>query len=304
MQEVRSIWHNGKLVPWGEAKVHVLTHALHYGSGAFEGIRAYELPSGTAVLGLDQHVDRLIASCRALRMDLPWTAEEVRQGIFDVIKDNELGGCYIRPLAYVGYGKLGIDPTGNPIELAIAAYAWGAYHGEGLHHGVDVGTSSWRRMAPGTHQAMVKATGNYVNSMMAVMEARRHGYAEGLMLDSEGYVCEGSGENLFLVKDGVLLTPPIGASILAGITRDFVLQMAADRGLEVREERLSREQFSFADEVFMTGTAAELTPVRTIDGQAVGSGCPGPITKALQDEFFGVLCGEREDRHGWLTLVS
>lgn len=208
MNEVKSIWHNGRLVPWAEAQVHVLTHGLHYGSGAFEGIRAYESPGGTRVLGLDLHVDRLVASCRALRFDLPWSAVEVRQGIFDVIKDNELGGCYIRPLVYVGYGKLGIDPRDNPIEMAIAAYPWGAYHGNGLTEGVDVGISSWRRMAPDTHQAMVKATGNYVNSMMAILEARRHGYAEGLMLDHDGYVCEGSGENLFVIKDGDLITPP------------------------------------------------------------------------------------------------
>jgi branched-chain amino acid aminotransferase len=304
MQEVRSIWHNGRLVPWAEATIHVMTHGLHYGSGAFEGIRAYEGRQGTHVLGLDQHVGRLVASCRALRMDLPWTAAEVRQGILDVVRDNELGACYIRPIAYVGYHKLGIDPVGNPIELAIAAYPWGAYHGEGLTEGVDVGVSSWQRMAPNTHQAMVKATGNYVNSMLALLEAKRHGYAEGLMLDQDGYVCEGSGENLFLVKDGGLITPPIGASILAGITREFVLQLAADRGLTVTQERLPREMLMFAEELFMTGTAAEITPIRSVDRLPIGEAKPGPITRSLQEEFFGILGGEKEDRHGWLTPVE
>jgi len=304
MQEVRSIWHNGRLVPWAEARIHVLTHGLHYGSGAFEGIRAYESPGGTRILGLDSHVDRLLSSCRALRLELPWSAAEVRQAILDVVKDNELRSCYIRPIAYVGYGKLGIDPTGNPIELAIAAYPWGAYLGDGLTEGVDVGLSSWRRMAPDTHQAMVKATGNYVNSMMACLEAKRHGYAEGLMLDHDGYVCEGSGENLFLVKDGGLITPPVGASILAGITREFVLELAAEMHIPVTQARIAREMIVFADELFLTGTAAELTPVRSVDGQPVGGGEPGPISRRLQEEFFGILNGEKEDRFGWLTPVE
>lgn len=304
MQEVKSIWHNGRLVPWGEARVHVLTHALHYGSGAFEGLRAYESPRGPRVLGLDQHVERLLASCRALRMKLPWTAAEVRQAVLDLLRDNELGACYVRPLAYVGYGDLGVHPGDNPIELAIAAYPWGAYHGDGLTEGVDVTVSSWRRMAPASHQAMVKATGNYVNSMMTILDAKRDGYAEGLMLDHEGYVSEGSGENLFVVRGEVLVTPPVGASILEGITRGFVLQLARDQGIEVREERLPRELLTFADELFMTGTAAEITPVRSVDRQPVGDGGPGPVTRALQREFFGILDGERPDRHGWMTPVN
>ncbi len=301
MQETGTIWHSGQLVPWGEARVHVMTHGLHYGSGAFEGIRAYAGPEGARVLGLDLHVERLFASCRALRMELRWSVREVRQAILDVVRINELDSCYIRPIAYVGYGRLGIDPADSPTELSIAAYPWGAYHGDGLTEGVDVAISSWRRMAPDTHQAMVKATGNYVNSMMAVLEAKRHGYAEALMLDSDGYVCEGSGENLFLVTRDGLRTPPAGASILPGITRGFVFELAADMGLQVREQRIAREMLLTAEEVFMTGTAAEVTPVRSVDRLAVGEGKPGPITRRCQEEFFGILAGEREDRHGWMT---
>lgn len=305
MQETELIWFSGELVPWADAKVHVLSHVLHYGTGAFEGIRAYSTPRGAAVLGLDRHVERLFRSCRTLYMDLPWSREEVREAILETIRANRLDACYVRPLAFLGYGNLGVLPRGNPVELIVAAFPWGAYHGAGaLEDGVDVGVSSWRRMAPGTHPAMIKASGNYVNSMLAVLEARRHGYAESVVLDTDGFVCECSGENLFLVYDGALRTPPIGESILPGITRAFVLQLAADLGVPVCEQRIAREMLFFADEIFMTGTAAELTPVRSVDGHQVADGRPGEITRRLQREFFGILKGELSDRHGWLTPVS
>ena len=306
MQETEFIWMSGKLVPWHEARVHVLSHVLHYGTGAFEGIRAYDSPSGPAILGLDAHVERLFRSCSALYMPLPWSREEVRSAILETVKANGLGSCYIRPLAFLGYHGLGVMPAeDHPVELSIAAFPWGAYHGaEGLETGVDVAVSSWRRMAPDTHPAMVKASGNYVNSMLVVREAKRHGYAEGIVLDSDGYVCEGSGENLFVIYEGKLMTPPVGQSILPGITRGYVIQLAADQGMETCEQIISREMLYAADEIFMTGTAAEITPVRSVDRIAIGHGSRGETTRKLQEDFFGILHGEAPDRHDWLTPVN
>lgn len=305
MQESQYIWFNGQLVPWADARIHVLSHVLHYGTGAFEGIRAYSTSNGPAILGLAQHVQRLHRSCKAIYMDLPWTEAQVQAAILETVSANGHDACYIRPLAFRGYGELGVMPDKNPVELIIATFPWGPYHGSSaLESGVDVGVSSWRRMAPDTHPAMVKASGNYVNSMLVVMEARRHGYAEGIVLDHGGYVCECSGENIFLLHDGVLLTPPIGESILPGITRRFTMRLALDMKIPIREQRVAREMLYFADEIFMTGTAAEITPVRSVDHRTVKDGRPGPVTRGLQTEFFGIVNGQAPDKYGWLTHVQ
>lgn len=299
------IWFNGEHVPWDEARVHVLAHALHYGSAAFEGIRAYDTRGGPAVLGLDQHVRRFFRSCKIVELPLRFTQAEISKAILDTIRENGHSACYIRPLAFRGYGSMGVFPGENPVDVVIATFEWGAYHGqEALDKGVDVCVSSWRRMGPDTHPSMAKAAGNYLNSMLVVSEAKRLGFAEGIVLDVDGYVCEGSGENLFLVQDGVLYTAPVGSSILPGITRAFVIQLAQERGLEVKEQRVPREMLYTADELFFTGTAAEITPIRSVDGREVGEGRKGPITAGLQEDFFGIVRGEAEDRFGWLTPVS
>jgi len=299
------IWFNGEFVPWDEANVHVLSHVLHYGSSVFEGIRAYNTAQGTAVLGLDHHVDRLFNSCKIVSMPLPFKRREIAAAILETVKKNGHKACYIRPLAFRGYDSLGVNPTTCPVEIIIATWEWGAYLGpEALEVGVDVGVSSWRRIAPNTLPAMSKTGGNYVNSQLVIMEARRHGYAEGIVLDVNGYVSEGSGENIFVVMDDVIYTPPIGSSILFGITRGYAMTLSHDLGYPLVEQRISREQLYIADEIFFTGTAAEITPVKTVDGQPVGTGVRGPITKALQDRFFGLLKGEDEDTYGWLTLVE
>ncbi len=304
MQESQYIWMSGELVPWHEAKIHVLSHVAHYGSGVFEGIRAYETPTGPAVLGLQAHVRRLFQSAHIVEMPLRWSEEEVAQAIVETISANELCACYIRPLAFRGYAELGVLPTTCPVELAIATMPWSTLHGEeALEQGIDTCVSSWRRMAPDTHPAMAKTSGNYVNSQMVLLEARRNGCAEGIVLDVAGYVCECSGENIFLLQDGVLYTPPVGDSILPGITRGYAIQLAADLGVQVREERIAREALYIADEIFLTGTAAEITPVRSVDGRAVGASAPGPVTRRFQEEFFGILQGRLPDRHGWLTPV-
>ncbi len=298
------IWFNGEFVPWDEAKTHVLSHVLHYGSGVFEGIRAYSTPDGPAVLGLDLHVDRFFKSCKLIYMLLDQTQEQVRDAILETVRRNGHEACYVRPLAFRGYGEMGVNPTGCPVEVIIATWEWGAYLGaDALEKGVKVGTSSWRRIAPSTLPSMAKASGNYINSQLTVIEARRHGYHEGIVLDVDGYACEGSGENLFIVQDGRILTPPLGASVLAGITRGYMIQLAQEAGIEVVEQRLAREMLLTADEMFFTGTAAEVTPVKEMDGQPIGEGSRGPITRSLQEEYFGIIHGEREDRHGWLTPV-
>ncbi len=301
----KTIWFNGEQIPWDEARVHVLAHALHYGSAVFEGIRAYDTRGGPAVLGLRQHVQRFFRSCKIVELPLRFTQAEIAEAILDTIRENGLSACYIRPLAFRGYGSIGVFPGENPVDVIIATFEWGAYHGkEGLEKGVDVCVSSWRRMGPDTHPSMAKAAGNYLNSMLVVSEAKRLGFAEGIVLDVDGYVCEGSGENLFLVQDGILYTAPVGSSILPGITRAFVIQLAQERGLEVKEQRVPREMLYTADELFFTGTAAEITPIRSVDGREVGDGRKGPITAGLQEDFFGIVRGEAEDRYGWLTPVG
>lgn len=304
MQESKFIWHNGTLVPWQEAKVHVLSHALHYGSGVFEGIRAYATPSGPAVVCLDRHVDRLFLSAKVIELEMRWTRAEVTSAILEVVRANELESAYLRPLAFRGYGELGVMPNNNPTELIIAGFPWGSLHGnEAIEHGIAVGVSSWRRMAPDTHPAMAKVTGNYVNSALVVSEAIRHGYQEGIVLDTDGLVSEGSGENIFVITGNQIFTTPVGSSILPGITREMLIQLAQDQGYEVIERRFAREMLYFADEIFLTGTAAEVTPVRSVDNRIVGSGEPGPITRALQADFFGIVRGAAEDRHCWMTPV-
>jgi branched-chain amino acid aminotransferase len=299
------IWFNGEFVPWDDAKVHVMSHALHYGSSVFEGIRAYSTPAGPAVLGLMPHVDRLFFSAKVMRMEIPYSREEIAEAIKATIRRNKHDECYIRPLVFRGYEMLGVYPLTCPVETVIGTWKWGAYLGaEALEKGVDVGVSSWRRMAPDAAMAMAKIGGQYVNSQMVVMEARDRGLSEGITLDVYGYVSEGSGENVFIVVDGVIYTPPLSASILGGITRRFAMTLAHDLGYEVKEQNIVREMLYAADEVFFTGTAAEITPIKSIDKLPVGAGSRGPITKSLQEEFFAILRSEKPDRHGWLTPVN
>ena len=305
IRESKYIWFNGEMVPWEKATVHVMTHALHYGSSVFEGIRAYETPQGTAIFRLREHIRRLFDSCRIYRMDPPFTPDQVFEACRAVVRENGLKNAYIRPLVWRGYGEMGLNPLRSPVEVMVAAMEWGAYLGaEGLEHGVDVHVSSWQRFAPNTLPAMAKAGGNYLSSQLIVMEAARNGYAEGIALDVHGWLSEGSGENLFLIRDGIIYTPPITAALLPGITRDAVIILAQQLGYEVREQNLPREMLYLADELFFTGTAAEVTPIRSVDKLPVGSGKRGPITTAIQKAFFGLFSGETEDRWGWLTPVA
>ncbi|ABQ90349.1 branched-chain amino acid transaminase [Roseiflexus sp. RS-1] len=305
IRESKYIWFNGEMVPWEKATVHVMTHALHYGSSVFEGIRAYETPQGAAIFRLREHIRRLFDSCRIYRMDPPFTPDQVFEACRAVVRENGLQNAYIRPLVWRGYGEMGLNPLRSPVEVMVAAMEWGAYLGaEGLEHGVDVHVSSWQRVAPNTLPAMAKAGGNYLSSQLIVMEAARNGYAEGIALDVHGWLSEGSGENLFLIRDGVIYTPPVTAALLPGITRDAVITLAQQLGYQVREQNLPREMLYLADELFFTGTAAEVTPIRSVDKLPVGSGKRGPITTAIQKAFFGLFSGETEDRWGWLTPAA
>ncbi len=305
IRESKYIWFNGEMVPWEKATVHVMTHALHYGSSVFEGIRAYETPQGAAIFRLREHIRRLFDSCRIYRMDPPFTPDQVFEACRAVVRENGLKNAYIRPLVWRGYGEMGLNPLRSPVEVMVAAMEWGAYLGaEGLEHGVDVHVSSWQRVAPNTLPAMAKAGGNYLSSQLIIMEAARNGYAEGIALDVHGWLSEGSGENLFLIRDGIIYTPPVTAALLPGITRDAVITLAQQLGYQVREQNLPREMLYLADELFFTGTAAEVTPIRSVDKLPVGSGKRGPITTAIQKAFFGLFSGETEDRWGWLTPVA
>jgi branched-chain amino acid aminotransferase len=305
MQTAEKIWFNGEFVPWDQATVHVATHALHYGSSVFEGIRTYQTQNGPQVFCLDQHIQRMFNSCKVYRMEIPYTKTQIKEAILKTVKANEHAACYIRPLAFRGYHALGVNPTACPVQVAIITMEWGRYLGpEAIEQGVDVGVSSWRRMAPNTFPAAAKIGGQYVNSQFIVMEATRHGYVEGIALDTSGFVSEGSGENIFVITDGVILTPPLSSSILQGVTRRCVMTLADDLGFPLTQERIPRELLYMADEVFFTGTAAEITPIRSIDGISVGAGKRGPITERLQAEFFGITGGEIPDRHGWLTPVE
>jgi branched-chain amino acid aminotransferase len=298
------IWMNGKFVDWKDANIHIASHVIHYGSGVFEGARCYSTPKGSACFRLDAHMLRLQHSAKIYRMDHPLDLDGWMNAVLDTIRANQLKACYIRPLIYRGYDTLGVHPANNPVDAAILLWEWGAYLGkEALEEGVDVQVSSWTRMAPNTLPAMAKATANYANSALVKMEASANGYAEGIVLDVSGHVSEGSGQNIFLVRDGVIYTPPLGSSILGGITRDSVMTLARDLGYTVHESIIPREALYIADEVFFVGTAAEVTPVRSIDKQQVGAGRRGPVTQALQQAFFDVINGEVPDTHGWLTYV-
>ncbi len=298
------MWMDGEFVPWDEAKVHVFAHALHYGTSVFEGIRAYQTPKGPAVFRLHEHMVRFVNSARIMRIDLPYTVEELEQAVVDTIAKNKLDACYIRPLAFRGYDRLGLDGRTCPVQVIIGTVPWGTYLGEeALTKGVDVMVSTWRRYAPGTAASVAKIGGQYVNSQFSAMEAHDLGYHEAIVLDVYGYVAEGSGENIFMVKDGKLYTPPVSQSILAGITRDSIMTLARDMGIEVYEHPISRDMLYNADELFFCGTAAEVTPIRSVDRIPIGNGGRGPITKALQEEFFAITKGEKPDRHGWLRYV-
>jgi branched-chain amino acid aminotransferase len=298
------IWFNGELVPWEKATVHVMTHALHYGSSVFEGVRCYSTPKGPAVFRLTPHTRRLFDSAKIYRMELPYSQAQISDACKAVVRENGLNSAYLRPLVWRGYGELGVMPLKNPVEVMVAAIEWGAYLGaEALENGVDVAVSSWQRVAPNTLPAMAKAGGNYLSSQLIVMEAQRHGYAEGIALDTNGNLSEGSGENLFVIRDGVIFTPPLTAALLPGITRDTILTLARDLSYEVREQNLPREALYLADELFFTGTAAEVSPIRSVDGITIGAGKRGPITTAVQKAFFGLFNGETEDKWGWLEYV-
>lgn len=304
MQKSDTIWMNGKQVKWDEAHVHVLSHVLHYGSSVFEGIRAYKTPKGTAIFRLGEHIERLAYSAKIYRMKLPFTTEQIERACLETVSVNRLEECYLRPLVYRGYDHVGVNPIGTPVEVAVAAYPWGKYLGdEALTKGVAVKIGTWARMAPNTLPAMAKAGGNYLNSQLLKLEAVTDGYSEAIALDTHGYVSEGSGENLFLVHKGELFTPPMHNSILAGITRASVLQIANEMGYRVKEMVIPREMLYVVDEAFFTGTAVEITPVTSVDRVPVGTGEVGPVTQALQKAFFGIVKGEVPDRHGWLTPV-
>ena len=303
LKESRTIWHDGAFVPWEQATVHVLSHALHYGSSVFEGIRVYKTPDGPMGLRLTDHIKRMYDSAKVYRLIIPYPLETLVAACKLVIRDNDLTeGAYIRPIAFRGYGEMGV--AGNPEDPAVcsvAAWEWGSYLGEdGLETGVDVCISSWQRVAPNTVPALAKAGGNYLSSILVTLEARRLGFVEGIALNTSGFVSEGAGENLFLVRDGKIYTPPVAASILAGLTRNTVVELALALGLEVVEQQIPRELLYIADEIFLSGTAAEITPVRSVDRIEVGSGKRGPVTERLQTEFFGLFDGSTRDRWGWL----
>jgi branched-chain amino acid aminotransferase len=298
MRETEKIWMNGELVDWADAKIHVGAHGLHYGSGVFEGIRCYETASGPAVFRLSDHLRRLDASARLLGMQLPFTVDELRDASFELIAVNGLPECYLRPIAFYGYGELGVSAAGNPVETVIMSWPWGAYLGEdGLKNGIRAKISSWQRIGANVIPHVAKATGVYLNSMLAVTEANKAGYDEAILLTAEGYVADGSGENVFVVKDGVITTPPLSTSILPGITRDCIIQIAQDLGHEVREANVIRSDLYIADEAFMTGTAAEVTPLRSVDDFEIGV---GPITLEIQRTYLDVVRGRNERYPHWL----
>ena len=298
------IWHNGRFIKWEEATIHVLSHVVNYGSSVFEGIRCYETPSGPAVFRLREHVRRMVDSAKIYRMELGFPADVLGEAMLELVRVNKMDSCYIRPIAFRGYGEIGVNGMKNPIDVYIACWNWGKYLGdEALAEGVDVCVSSWTRLAPNTLPTLAKAGANYMNSQLMKMEAVINGYSEGIALDSNGYVSEGSGENIFVVRDGKILTPPLGASVLPGITRDTILALASAAGIPVVETIIPRELLYIADEVFFSGTAAEITPIRSIDRISIGKGRRGPIAETLQHEFFGIINGTRPDEHGWLSHV-
>jgi branched-chain amino acid aminotransferase len=305
MKATEKIWRNGEFIAWDDAKIHVLSHVVSYGSSVFEGIRVYETTNGPAVFRLREHIRRMYDSAKIYRMDIRFTPDELAEAMLELVRLNKLNSCYIRPIVFRGYGMMGVNGTKNPIDVYLACWEWGRYLGEeALASGVDVCISSWTRIAPNTLPALSKAGANYMNSQLINMEAVANGYSEGIALDKAGYVSEGAGENIFVVRDGKIVTPPLGTSVLPGITRDAVLTLAADLGIPVVEQVVPRELLYIADEVFFTGTAAEISPIRSIDRVSIGSGHRGPITEKLQNEFFGIVNGTKPDRYNWLTPVG
>ena len=299
------VWMNGRLVLWKDATIPIASHVIHYGSSIFEGFRAYANPKGTALFRLKAHTKRLFNSCKIYRMTIPYSEEEFNQAIVKTVELNKLKECYVRPIVYRGYGTLGVDPFPNPVDCAILVWEWGKYLGdEALENGVDVKVSTWLRMAPNSFPALAKTGANYMNSQLIKMEAKLEGYAEGIALNIRGHISEGSGENIFLVMHETIYTPPLSSSILPGITRDSVMTLAREAGFKVVEETLPREMLYVADEVFFTGSAAEITPIRSVDKIPIGSGKRGPVTKRLQEEFFAIIKAQKEDRHHWLTYVQ
>jgi branched-chain amino acid aminotransferase len=304
IQKTEKIWHNGKLILWDDAKLHVMSHVVNYGSSVFEGVRCYSLPSGPAIFRAPEHAQRLLDSAKVYRIDVDFSREDIIQAMCDVAATTGIWPCYLRPIILRGYGEAGVNPFNSPTEVYVCNYPWGKYLGSDADQGCDVCVSSWTRLAPNTLPTMAKAGANYMNSQLIKMEAIINGYAEGIALDANGYVSEGSGENLFIVRNGVLQTAPLGNSVLPGITRDSILTIAKDLGLPVIEQMIPREMLYLADEAFFTGTAAEVTPIRSVDKISVGKGVTGPITKAVQKEFYAVVRGEKADRHNWLTPVK
>jgi branched-chain amino acid aminotransferase len=303
IQKTEKIWHNGKVIPWEDATLHVMSHVVNYGSAVFEGIRCYAQPKGPAIFRAPEHMQRLLDSAKIYRMEVEYSRDELVTAMTELVRENGVAPCYIRPIVLRGYGEAGVNPFNSPIEVYIANYPWGKYLGHGADEGVDVCVSSWTRIAPNTLPAMAKSGANYMNSQLIKMEAILNGYVEGIALDANGYVSEGSGENLFVVRQGTLYTAPLGNSVLPGITRDSVMRIASDLKIPAVEQGIPREMLYIADEVFFTGTAAEITPIRSVDKITVGKGAIGPVTKAIRNEFFGIINGTEPDRYHWFTPV-
>ena len=307
LKPTKNIWFNNELVPWESAKIHVLSYALHYGSAVFEGIRAYSTNDGTKIFRLDDHIKRLFDSAKIYRMNIAYTPQELSQACKDIIVTNELNsGAYIRPLAFRGYNDLGLHASkDDDVEVIVAAWEWGTLLGvDALEKGVDVGVSSWNKIAPNTIPVMAKASGNYLSGTLVAIEAKENGYDEGICLDTDGFVSEGSGENIFMIKNGKLVTPPLSSSILDGITRDSVMKIAEDLNIDCIERRITREELYLADELFFTGTAAEITPIRSVDRIQISEGKRGPVTQSIQEVFFGLFNGKSDDKWGWLISVE
>jgi len=305
VQKTEKIWRNGKWINWDDAQIHVLSHVVSYGSGVFEGIRCYDTKQGPAIFRLREHMQRLVNSAKIYRMDLPVSLDELCNIATELVRVNKLNACYVKPIVIRGYGEVGVNPLNSPIDVYMACWHWGAYLGpDALSKGVDVGVSSWTRIAPNTLPAMAKAAANYMNSQLIRMEASFNGYAEGIALDTDGHVSEGSGMNIFIAHEGTLYTPPLATSILPGITRDAITKIAQDLDIPFKEAVIPREMLYIADEVFFVGTAVEVTPIRSVDKIQVGKGVAGPITRRLQEEFFAITSGNKPDRHGWLTPIN
>ena len=305
LAKTEKIWFNGKFIDWDDAKIHVLSHVVSYGSAVFEGIRCYNTEQGPAIFRLREHMQRLWNSAHIYRMDVPFTVDALCDGALELVRANKLNACYVRPIVLRGYGDVGVDPRGCPVDVYLACWEWGKYLGEeAIRGGVDVCISSWNRPAPNTLPQMAKAAANYMNSQLIKMEAKANGYAEGIALDVNGHVSEGSGENIFVVMNGSISTPPLGNSSLPGITRQSIVTICNDLKIAIAEQVIPREMLYVADEVFLSGTAAEITPIRSVDHIQVGAGTRGPVTKRVQDEFFAITSGSKSDRHGWLTPVG